>query len=172
MEQSKPKLQITVHNGKQKQSIPLENILRDYFSDTAPEYISLDLVRDDCIITATTDPKEADYPGIMLDAYDKDGDQLYIGNVEMPNETYPSRIAARLYAGYAKFEVDAPIALITHDIKDTKAFLKYEEDFLHLNRQPIKQVYIDRENAHVENWAGQGEETLKEHLPDAYIQGR
>ena len=48
----------------------------------------------------------------------KTGESLYLGVFELPNESFPYRITGRLYAGYASFETDGPIAMVTHDVMD------------------------------------------------------
>lgn len=99
-------------------------------------------------LQASVQPKEQDYPGITVDGFDADGEQVYLANAELPNETYPQSIAARLYAGYAAYEFDGPIAIVTHGIRDAEQTKQRAAE----QKQFTKIVYVDPESAQHRPW--------------------
>ena len=96
-------------------------------------------------MTAMADLEEA-YPGIYVDGQDKDEELLYLGAFELPNESFPCRITGRLYAGYASFETDGPIAMVTHDVMDREK-KKQREKRAEKPRPLRKLVYVDEDLA-------------------------
>lgn len=91
------------------------------------------------IAEADTDPA---HPGIGLNATDADGRTIYLSRAELPNENGPDSLMAFLYAGYADFNADGPIAcvrtqLLTPDEADA-AERTYEET----GKPPIKLVHV------------------------------
>ena len=95
-------------------------------------------------LSASVDATDCQYPGLTIDGYNADGDQLWLAEAELPNESYPTAVSARLYAGYAGQEFDGPIALVKHDISKPPA-----PDG---TKAPTKIVYVDTETAQYRSW--------------------
>lgn len=113
--------------GKDPSDPPVEAVLR--------------VAREDCAMTASVEPKEKEYPGIAIDAEDARKQQLYVCRAEMPHEDLPDSIEARLYAGYADYETDAPIAMVKHRLNDM-GYCEAGKDF-----GGDKIVYVDTDLA-------------------------
>lgn len=108
-------------------------------------------------------PKEEEYMGIDIDA-DIAGDPMYLGNFELPCDTYPDRIAARLYAGHHAYETDEPIAIVTHDVTDRA--LMEERMARHADRPMRKLIYVEGRLADARQWTEGGEGCMPEHAED------
>lgn len=76
--------------------------------------VQLVVRKDGVELSATADPRDGYYPVIFVDGEDAGGNKLYVAEAELPNEDEPNRISARLYAGYARFESDEPVAKVSH----------------------------------------------------------
>ena len=132
----------------------------------APDEIRLGIIRDGLDMYASTSPREADYPGITVDAHKDTAGDIWLGNFEMPCETYPQRIAARLYAGCSKFETDEPIAIATHEITDDARILYRVGQYGSGGKSMRKLVYIDVTHAAYRPWLDAGEDAMPEHIED------
>ncbi len=130
-------------------------------------HMSLRLRRGGMVLHADIEPKEADYPGIDVDACTDQAGDVYLGNFELPCETYPQRIAARLYAGCHKYETDEPIAIVTHEVTDDARVL-YRSDRYSRDTTPgmKKLIYVDYKEAETRPWLDATEEGMPEHLED------
>ena len=115
---------------------------------------------------ASFQPREADYPGITVDAATMQAGNIYLGNFELPCETYPSRIAARLYAGCEKFETDEPIAIVTHEATDDARVIYRSQNHPAPEKAMRKLVYVDEKSAKSTPWLDAGEENMPEHVED------
>lgn len=130
------------------------------------DQLAMGLERGNMQLFAAIDVREAEYPGITVDAFTPEARNIWLGRFELPCETYPTRIAARLYAGCERYETDEPIALVTHEVTDDARViyragrLKNSGDHLH------KIVYVDRDIAEPRHWSGCHEDDLPEHLED------
>ena len=115
---------------------------------------------------ARIEPQEAEYPGITVDASTAQAGNVYLGNFELPCETYPSRIAARLYAGCEKFETDEPIAVVTHEVTDDARVIYRSQNHPFPQNAMRKLVYVDEKSAKSTPWLDAGEENMPEHVED------
>lgn len=128
--------------------------------------LEMGLSRDNMILKASLRPREADYPGITVDGFTPQARDIYLGNFELPCETYPTRIAARLYAGCSKYETDSPIAIVTHEITDDARVMYRTSKYGGRPRPMRKLVYIDHDLAGSRTWTEPGEEHMPEHQED------
>lgn len=126
----------------------------------------LGLERGQMTMSAAVEPKEADYPGITVDAYTPQAGDIYLGNFELPCETYPTRIAARLYAGCHLYETDEPIAAVTHEITDDARVLYRAGKHRDPRERMHKLVYVDHDLADSRSWTQAGEDCMPEHRED------
>ena len=133
-----------------------------------PNEVRLGMVRSGVEMHAAFQPREADYPGIMIDASTAQAGNVYLGNFELPCETYPTRIAARLYAGCEKFETDEPIAIVTHEVTDDARVIYRSQNHPHPEKSMRKIVYVDEQLAKSAPWTDAGEENMPEHVEDAH----
>lgn len=124
----------------------------------------LSMRRDDLELFAETSVTERDYPGISVDAMIRNHRTLFLGNFELPCETYPTRIAARLYAGDPCYETDSPIAIVTHETTDDAQAVYRSQ---HYGREGMRKlVYIDHDLADSRTWKEAGEDHMPEHRED------
>ena len=128
--------------------------------------VELSISRGGIRIFAQAEPAERDYPGITVDASAEPGRTLYLGNFEMPCETYPHRIAGRLYAGDSRYETDGPIALVTHDVMLAPKTDMYAGKYGGQPRPMRKLVYVDNDLAESRSWTESDEDRLPEHRED------
>lgn len=131
-----------------------------------PDEVQLGMKRDGIEMHASVSPKEADYPGITVDASTWQAGDVYLGNFELPCETFPTRIAARLYAGCHKYETDGPIAIATHEVTDDARIIFRSQRY---GSRPVpmrKLVYVDHDLAGSRSWKEPGEENMPEHQED------
>lgn len=134
---------------------------------TAPvQEIRVGMERDGIMLHADFQPREADYPGITVDASTPQAGNIYLGNFELPCETYPTRIAARLYAGCEKYETDEPIAVVTHEATDDARVIYRSQNHPAPDRAMRKLVYVDEKSAKSTPWLDAGEENMPEHVED------
>lgn len=124
----------------------------------------LSIKRDAIELFAEMSVLEKDYPGISVDAMIREHRTLFLGNFELPCETYPTRIASRLYAGDPAYETDSPIAIVTHEATDDARAI-YRSDN-HGTKPMCKLVYVDHELADSRTWKDAGEENMPEHRED------
>lgn len=144
-------------------SIPVTEIAGK-FSFKKPAAARLSVKRDAVELFAETSMLERDYPGISVDAMIRDHRTMFLGNFELPCETYPTRIAARLYAGDPCYETDSPIAIITHETTDDARAIYRSQ---HYGRKGMhKLVYIDHDLADSRTWKEAGEDHMPEHRED------
>lgn len=143
--------------------ISVESLLRD-IPGTWDE-VGMERTQDGRSLCVTTEPKEKEYPGMTVDATDEWGNPLYLGNFEFPNETFPESMTGRLYAGYASFESDGPIALVSHNVSDAAKRTQYEAAYGESPRAPKKLVYVDKQAAEARDWIG---EPAAEHVDEEY----
>lgn len=134
--------------------------------DRLPGEICLGMRRGGIEMHASVQPREADYPGITVDASTAQAGDVYLGNFELPCETYPTRIAARLYAGCHKYETDGPIAIATHEITDDARVMYRSSKYGSRPRPMRKLVYVDHDLAGSRSWKEPGEENMPEHQED------
>lgn len=128
--------------------------------------VRLGMERGRIMLHAAVQPREADYPGIMVDASTPQAGNVYLGNFELPCETYPTRIAARLYAGCEKFETDEPIAIVTHEVTDDARVIYRSQNHPAPDKAMRKLVYVDEKSAKSTPWLDAGEENMPEHVED------
>ena len=145
--------------------VPLTDIL-NALGKPMPKGISLGMERDGIEMHASVQPKEAEYPGFMIDASTTAAGEIYLGNFELPNETYPSRIGARLYAGCGKYETGEPIVLVTHEVTNDEVVMRRTETYPAPADAMRKLVYVDEREAKSAPWTGVGEDELPEHVED------
>ena len=117
---------IAVRSDDKTTLIPVSELLR--LTNLGPNASEIALVVEQAgtKLCAAASVGERECPNIMVDAVDSYGEDLYLANVQLPNEEYPSQITARLYAGYAKFETDQPIALVSTTLKDWQELAEAE----------------------------------------------
>lgn len=128
--------------------------------------VSLRITRDRLELHASADAREADYPGITVDASTPQAGDVWLGNFEMPCGTYPTRIAARLYAGCHSYETDEPIAIVTHEVTDDARII-YRSGRYGQNGESMKKlVYVDYREADTRPWLDASEESMPEHRED------
>lgn len=132
-----------------------------------PDEVRLGMVRSGIEMHAAFQPREADYPGIMVDASTPQAGNVYLGNFELPCETYPTRIAARLYAGCEKYETDEPIAIVTHEATDDARVIYRSQNHPAPEKAMRKFVYIDEKSAKSAPWLDADEGAMPEHVEDA-----
>ncbi len=106
--------------------------------------VILKISQDGNDLAASAPVHEAEYPGVALDAHDAHGRTIYLANAELPNDDYPGTSVARLYAGYAEIETDAPIAAVFTPMRGT-VLPEYRP-------APTKLVYVDTELAQYRPW--------------------
>lgn len=125
-----------------------------------PQNIALFVEKDGLELHAAIYPKEDDYPGIDIDGKDREGEAVYVANVELPNETYPHSVAARLYAGHSAYETDSPIALVTSDMRPEK--IQAYKTYITEKGGPMhKFVHVDTDLARASVWPDRPD--LEEH---------
>ena len=127
-----------------------------------PDEVAVGMARDAIDMRASFQPKEADYPGITVDASTRQAGDVYLGNFELPCESYPTRIAARLYAGCHKYETDGPIAIVTHEVTDDARVMYRSGKYGNGPRPMRKLVYVDHDLADSRTWKEPGEEKMPE----------
>ena len=126
-------------------SISLETLLNTLGIDKdSADCVILEITQDGNDLTASAPVHEAEYPGIALDAHDNHNRVIYLANAELPNDDYPDTSVARLYAGYAQFETDAPIAAVFTPMRGS-VLPEYKP-------APTKLVYVDTELAQYRPW--------------------
>lgn len=166
-----PKYHMTVKypNGYTA-TFSLEEILAKFglseMPQSLPDEIKFGMERDGIGMRASFQPKEADYPGITVDASTAQAGDVYLGNFELPCETYPTRIAARLYAGCHKYETDGPIAIVTHEVTDDARVMYRSSKYGGQPRPMRKLVYVDHDLAGSRTWNEPDEENMPEHQED------
>ena len=111
--------------------------------DNPPVEINLYAEKNGERLVANVATRDDEYVGIYIDGFDSDGNPLYLAHCELPTESAPDSIEARLYAGYADYETDVPIAVVTHDIRDRKRLHERAES----NKGYTKIVHVDTEVA-------------------------
>lgn len=131
-----------------------------------PDEVTVGMARDAIDMHASFQPKEADYPGITVDASTRQAGDVYLGNFELPCESYPTRIAARLYAGCHKYETDGPIAIVTHEVTDDTRVMYRSGKYGNGPFPMRKLVYVDHDLAGSRTWREPGEEKMPEHIED------
>lgn len=159
-------VRLAVKSGNTTRFFTLQELLQALGVPAETAVLSFDMTQDDISLSVQLDAEETEYPGICVDGMDARGRKLYLGNFELPNKSYPGQIASRLYAGYAGFETDSPIAIVTHDVKHSGKRLIRETDFRRTNRPPTKLVYIDTDLAAARNWKDTDSKKMPEHLED------
>lgn len=127
----------------------------------SPESVALVVEKDDMRLIAKTDTNEQDYPAITIDG-EANGDAYYLAQAELPNESYPTCMTARLYAGNSEYEVDSPIAITLHECTDSEMVKRrkaaYDESYM------TKLVYVDYDEAQAKQW--KSSENMVEHRED------
>lgn len=149
-----PKVSITVDTGDAVSVIGLDDLLAAFGIHGDPDTVALTVTQDGVSLKATTEPKETEYPNITVDAYDAAGEEIYLGNFELPCESMPDGIAARLYAGYAALETDSPIAIVKHKLRSQADLAEKQNWYQKSHSGPVKLVHVDMELAHARNWNG------------------
>lgn len=139
--------------------LSVEDLMKALNLKDKPDTIELGVENSDAEIIACARPPENEYAGIDVDAYTKNGQLYYLANFELPNMDYKNDITARLYAGNAEYETDAPIALAKHNIHPENQQEKYTSP-----DSPTKIVYIDTELAQFRRW--ENTLTAPEHAED------
>lgn len=129
----------------------LQDIIKALGLPSVPEEIILSCEQHGNCLTASVEPKEAEYPGITVDATDSSGRQMYLANAELPNECFPDSITTRLYAGDSEFENDGPIA-ITKTKLMTDDDLSVRAEQTKGGRALTKIVYVNTETAQYRPW--------------------
>ena len=126
-----------------------------------PTELSIFVSKNGNTLLATCNPCEQDYASITTDGFDSNQNRLWLTQTELPNEAYLHSISARLYAGYAKYEADSPIALTIHDVKDREKLRQRISDPKHTY---TKIVHVDTGIAQYRPWRAAYE--LPEHAED------
>lgn len=109
--------------------------------------------------TASVDDMK--YPGIDIDACDASGEQIYLTRAQLPNESFPDTITARLYAGYACYESNSPIATIPTRLLNKKELARRADANQNAAYSPAKLIHIDYDLARPCPW--NDTEHLREH---------
>ena len=130
--------------------VTMDTLVEALGLDEMPESVRLCVGNGHEAIEACASPLEQDYPGIDVDAFDENDEQIYLMSAELPNEDLPGTIGARLYAGYARAETDEPIALVTTRIRSDEE-LQAREDAPMEVREP-KNVHVDAKYATAQDW--------------------
>ena len=144
-------------------SIPISE-LAGILGLKTPIAARLSIKRDSLELFSEMSITERDYPGIAVDAMVRDNRTMFLGNFELPCETYPTRIAARLYAGDPCYETDSPIAIVTHETTDDARAIYRSQ---HYGREGMRKlVYIDHDLADSRTWKEAGEDHMPEHRED------
>lgn len=162
MERQKQVISLVIKTNKETRKIPIEEIFKEY-GISFPNSVCLEMEHEGMKLLAETSVDEADYPGIDIDAKDKNGKDIYLANVEFPNETFPDAIAARLYAGYADFETDSPIALTKTVLREKDEVDRLDDVTATLNGMR-KYVHVDYDAAVARNW--KSNDNLEEHVEE------
>lgn len=69
--------------------------------------------QDGTCLTALTDIEPSgEYPGIVVDGHDANGEKIYVARAELPSEDFPNAVTAMLYAGYENYETNEPVAVV------------------------------------------------------------
>lgn len=161
-----PQTYLVLRTGDDERHIPVQDLAILLGISEPVDQLAMGLERGNMRLFANIDVREAEYPGITVDAFTPEARNIWLGRFELPCETYPTRIAARLYAGCERYETDEPIALVTHEVTDDARViyragrLKNPSDHLH------KIVYVDQDIAEARPWSGCHEDDLPEHLED------
>ena len=134
-------------------SVPLDTLIEKLGIGIPVDEITMTMEQDCNRIELAVEPAETEYPGVFIDAIDRNGKTMCIAYAELPNETFPDQITARLYAGYQEHEYDGPIALVKHRIEDP-ARIKELEALAESGRGLTKLVYVDTEAAAWRPWRG------------------
>ena len=117
--------------------------------------------QDNVQLDATAFVHNMEYPGIDIDACDTSGERIYLTRVDLPNESFPDTIAARLYAGYACYECDTPIAIVPTRLLNKKELAKRADANQNATYSPAKLIHIDYDLARPCPW--NDTEHLREH---------
>lgn len=129
-----------------------------------PDAVALVLSQDGAALHAQAPIGEREYPGISVDCVDANGERLYQTGTELPNQDYPDRVVSRLYAGYAAYETDEPIACVSSKLLGEAGLDKAAESS-NKKHTPTKIVYIDTSLAASRPWPG-SQDGKPEHLED------
>lgn len=166
-EKKPPKYRIEIKSGDGPAAVfTLDEVIAKLGIAGSPDEIRLSMERDGIEMHASVQPKEADYPGITVDASTAQAGDVYLGNFELPCEAYPTRIAARLYAGCHKYETDGPVAIVTHEITDDARVIYRSSKYGGQPRPMRKLVYVDHDLAGSRSWKEPGEDNMPEHQED------
>lgn len=117
--------------------------------------------QDNVQLDATASVDDTKYPGIDVDAYDASGKQIYLTRAKLPNESFPDTVTAILYAGYACYEHNAPIAIVPTKLLNEKELAKRADANQNANYSPTKLIHIDYDLARPCPW--NDTEHLREH---------
>ena len=157
---------LVVKTGSEEHHLSLQDLAMLLGLKEPVAELEIGLSRDRIVLKASLQPKEADYPGITVDGFTPQAGDVYLGNFELPCETYPTRIAARLYAGCHQYETDGPIAVVTHEITDDARVMYRASKYGGRPRPMRKLVYVDHDLAGSRTWREPGEENMPEHQED------
>lgn len=166
IEKRPPGVFIVLQTGAGERRLSLEDLKKALGITDTVNSLAIGLKRDRMVMTAALQPREADYPGIDVDASTDQAGDIYLGNFEFPCETYPTRIAARLYAGCHRYETDEPIAVVTHEVTDDARIMYRAGKYGGKPRPMHKLVYIDHDLADSRTWREADEAKMPEHQED------
>ena len=130
--------------------VTMDTLVEALGLDETPESVRLCVGNGHETMEACASPLEQDYPGIDVDAFDENDEQIYLMSAELPNGDLPGTIGARLYAGYARAETDEPIARVTTRIRADEELLAREDTTIEA-REP-KNVHGDAKYAAARDW--------------------
>lgn len=116
--------------------------------------------QDNIELNTTASVHDMKYPGVDIDACDASGEQIYLARAQLPNESFPDTVTARLYAGYACYESNSPIATVPTRLLNKKELARRAD----ANYSPAKLIHIDYDLARPCPWNDTGH--LREHDPE------
>lgn len=165
MERQGQAVSLRIKRNDIEREIPLKDILEKFgipLTDTDAT-VSLETEHEGVRLIVSTEAGEKDYPGFNVDAKDRNGRDIYLANMEFPNESFPDSVATRLYAGYADFETDEPIALVRTRLRSVEEIDRLDEATAAMNGMR-KYVHVDYDAAAVRNW--KSNKDLEEHVEE------